>query len=103
MAKLIALYNQPTDPAAFDAYYEPTHVPLARRIPGLRDLEMSTSPVMTPAGPAPYYRVGVLTFDSMADLQAAFASPEGRAAAGDVANFATGGATLLIFDTKPLL
>lgn len=103
MAKLIALYNQPADTAAFDAYYEPTHVPLARKIPRLRAFEMSTSPVMTPAGPAPYYRVAVLTFDSMADIQEAFASPEGQAAAGDLANFATGGATLLIFDTKPLL
>jgi uncharacterized protein (TIGR02118 family) len=103
MAKLLALYNQPTDTAAFDAYYEPTHVPMARKIPGLTNLEMSTSPVMTPQGPAPYYRVGVLTFDSMADLQAAFASPEGQAAAGDIPNFASGGATLLIFDTKPLL
>ncbi len=28
--------------------------------------------------------------------QAALASPEGQAAAGDVANFATGGATLMI-------
>ena len=103
MAKIIVLYGQPSDPAAFDAYYEPTHVPIARKIPGLRSLEMSTTPVMTPMGPAPYHRVGVLSFDSMADLQAAFASPEGQAAAGDLPNFATGGATLLFFDAKPLL
>ena len=103
MAKIVVLYNQPTDPAAFDAYYEPTHVPIARKIPKLRDFEMSTSPVMTPQGPAPYHRVAVLTFDSMADVQAAFASPEGQAAVGDVPKFATGGATMLIFDTKPLL
>ena len=103
MAKIVVLYNQPKDTAAFDAYYEPTHVPIARKIPGLRNLEMSTTPVMTPTGPAPYHRVGVLTFDSMNDVQAAFASPEGQAAAGDISNFATGGATLLIFDTKPLL
>jgi hypothetical protein len=32
----------------------------------------------------------------MAALQAGFGSPEGQAAGGDVANFATGGATLMI-------
>jgi uncharacterized protein (TIGR02118 family) len=103
MATIVMLYNQPSDTAAFDAYYEPTHVPIARKIPGLREFEMSTGPVMTPAGPSPYHCLAMLTFDSMADVQAAFASPEGQAAAGDIPNFATGGATMLIVDTKPLL
>ena len=103
MAKIIVLYDQPADPEAFDAYYQKTHAPLALKIPGLREFEVSAGPVMTPAGPAPYHAVAVLTFDSMADVQAAFASPEGQAAAGDIPNFATGGATLLIFDAKPLL
>ena len=37
---------------------------------------------------------------SMADIGAALSSPEGQAAAADVGNFATGGVTLLIFDSK---
>jgi hypothetical protein len=36
----------------------------------------------------------------VADIQAAFGSAEGKAAAGDVPKFASGGADLLIFDTK---
>lgn len=36
----------------------------------------------------------------MADVNAALASPEGQAAAGDLANFASGGATLLIYDVR---
>jgi len=36
----------------------------------------------------------------MAAIAAAFASPEGQAAAADVANFATGGASLLMYDTQ---
>jgi hypothetical protein len=36
----------------------------------------------------------------MAAVQAAFGSPEGKAAAGDVANFATGGADMVFYDTK---
>jgi len=34
------------------------------------------------------------------DIQKAFGSEAGKAAAGDVGKFATGGADLLIFDTK---
>jgi uncharacterized protein (TIGR02118 family) len=102
MAKLIVLYNQPVDPAAFDAYYESRHVPIAKRIPGLRALDISTGPVMTPAGPGPYHVVGTLSFDSMSALQAGLGSPEGQAAAADLANFASGGATLLLFEDKAL-
>ena len=39
-----------------------------------------------------------LYFDSKDALAQALGSPEGQAAAGDVANFATGGATLLFSD-----
>lgn len=100
MAKLVSLYNPPADPAAFSEYLTSTHVPLAKKIPGLRSLEASVGPVMTPDGPAPYHMVGILSFDSMADLQAALGTPEGQAAAADLANFATGGVTVLVFDTQ---
>jgi uncharacterized protein (TIGR02118 family) len=33
--ELTVIYHQPEDPGAFDAYYETTHAPLARRLPGL--------------------------------------------------------------------
>jgi uncharacterized protein (TIGR02118 family) len=98
MAKAIVLYNPPADPAAFDAYYARTHTPLAKKIPRLRSLDVSTGPVFTPQGPAPYHLVAILGFDSMADLQAALGSPEGQAAVADLANFATGGATVLLYE-----
>ena len=99
MTQLLVLYNTPTDPAAFDRYYHGTHVPIARRIPGLLSYSISNGPVRALAGTAPYL-VATLNFDSMADVNAALASPEGQAAAADVGNFASGGATLLIFDSK---
>lgn len=101
MAKLIALYRHPKDPAFFDDYYRSRHVPLARAIPGLRSYEVSAGPVGTPAGPAPFHLVAELGFDSMADLRAALASPQGQATAADLANFATGGVDLLVYDTRP--
>jgi len=102
MAKVIALYKKPADPAAFDAYYHATHVPLAKTLPGLRGYQISHGPIGTPAGEAPLHLVAVLEFDSMAAIQAALTSPEGAATAADLGNFATAGVDLLMFDTKPV-
>ena len=99
MAQVLLLYNTPAEPAAFDRYYHQTHIPLARKIPGLRSYLISNGPVQALAGSPPYL-VAVLSFDSMADLNSALGSPEGQAAAADVPNFASGGATLLIYDSK---
>jgi len=99
MAQLLVLYNTPADPAAFDRYYHQTHVPIAQKIPGLRSYAISDGPVLALAGSAPYL-VAILSFDSMADINAALASPEGKAAAGDLPNFASGGATMLVYDSK---
>ena len=99
MAQVLVLYNTPAEPAAFDRYYREKHIPLARKIPGLRAYLISSSAVQALAGSAPYL-VAILNFDSMADLNAALASPEGQAAAADLPNFASGGATLLIYDSK---
>jgi uncharacterized protein (TIGR02118 family) len=99
MAQLLVLYNTPADPAAFDHYYHHTHIGLAKKIPGLRSYVISNGPVQAPTGTAPHL-VAILEFDSLTDLNAAVESPEGRAAAADLSNFASGGATLLIYDSK---
>ncbi len=99
MALLIAVYKTPKDKTAFDRYYRETHAPLAKKVPGLKAYEISKGPVVMPGGASNVHLVAILTFDSMAALQAGLASPEGRAAAGDLANFADGGADLMMFDT----
>jgi uncharacterized protein (TIGR02118 family) len=96
MVKLVVAYEAPADPAAFDAHYASTHEPLARAIPNLRRFEAGKV-LGTPDGsPAPYYFMAQLYFDDPGELQAGMASPEGQAAAADVANFASGGAALMI-------
>ena len=102
MAQLLVLYNQPADPAAFDRYYYETHVPIAKKIPGVRSYTVNSGNPMMVVGTFPAHLIAELEFDSMADLQAAMASPEGQAAAADVGNFAQAGVTLLVFDTKTL-
>ena len=100
MARLVVMYKTPRDTAAFDRYYFDKHVPLAKKIPGLRKYEVNNGPVATPAGPSGIHLVAILHFDDMAAIQSAFASAEGQAAAGDLPNFATGGADLYFFDTR---
>jgi uncharacterized protein (TIGR02118 family) len=100
MAELVVLYKMPKDPAAFDKYYAETHIPLAKKLPGLRKYQVSKGTVATPAGPSGVYLVAILTFDDMAAIQSAFGSAEGKAAAADVPKFASGGADLMFFDTK---
>lgn len=99
-AKLVVLYHQPTDRSEFDRYYAEVHTPLAKRQPGLRAFTINNGPITTPAGDSPYYVAAELMFDTLADLQAASASPEGQAAAADLANFAHTGITVLIYETR---
>jgi len=99
MAQVFVLYNTPADPAAFDRYYRDKHIPLAKKIPGLRSYSINDGPVQALAGTAPYL-IAILTFDSIAAVNAALTSPEGQAAAADLPNFASSGATLLLCDTK---
>lgn len=100
MAKLVVLYKKAQDPAAFDAHYASTHAPLAKKIPGLRKYEISTGQVTTPQGSSDYQLVATLSFDSLDALQKGLASPEGQAAAADLANFAQAGVELLMFESK---
>jgi uncharacterized protein (TIGR02118 family) len=96
MVKLLVAYGKPQDTDTFDAYYANTHAPLAEKIPGLRKFEHGKV-LGTPDGSdAPYYFLATLYFDSPEDLQAGLSSAEGQAAAGDLENFASGGATLMI-------
>ena len=101
MAQLIALYKKPANVAAFDDYYFSTHVRKAKKVPGLRSYQVSSGPLASPQGDSPYHLVALLEFDSLAAIQAGMGSPEGKATAADLANFAQAGVDLLMFDTKP--
>jgi uncharacterized protein (TIGR02118 family) len=98
MARLIVMYNNAPDVAAFKKYYFDQHVPLAKKIPGLKKYETSQGPVLTPTGPSAYQLVAILHFESVAAIQHAFASPEGQAAAADAQTL--GVAQMLIFDDR---
>jgi uncharacterized protein (TIGR02118 family) len=95
MHVLTVCYGHPADPAAFDAYYTSTHVPLAEKIPEVTSFTYRHCDSLD-ASPAPYYLLAELGFPSAEALAAALSSPEGQAAAGDLPKFATGGVTMFV-------
>lgn len=75
-------------------------MPLAKTLPGLRGYEVTRGDVMGMAGKHGAYLVAIVEFDSMAAIQAAMASPEGRATAADLANFAGAGVDVMFSETR---
>jgi 4-carboxymuconolactone decarboxylase len=99
MHKVLALYPPPKDPAHFKRYYEETHLPLAAQLPGLL-ASRHTFSVEGVGNPSPYFCIWEGEFASAAAMARAMESPVGQKVAADVANYATGGVTILHFDVR---
>lgn len=97
--RLVVSYGQPEDPAAFDAYYRDTHAPLALAQPGVVRFSYGHPRSLDPSQDAPYL-VAELDFDSEQAMGESMSTPEGRETGKDVANFATGGFTIVHFDVQ---
>ena len=83
MARMVVIYKKPDDVAAFERHYYEIHVPMAKRLPGIRKYEVSQGPIMSPAGPSEAWLVGTLHFDSLTAMRDAFASEVGIECAAD--------------------
>jgi uncharacterized protein (TIGR02118 family) len=103
MIRLLVLYGQPKDPEAFDRYYQEIHIPLARRMQGLKKWTIGKV-TQAPDGPAsPWYYMADLYADSREQLDAILASPEGQASIADVPNYASGGVTFVFTEIEDVL
>lgn len=103
MVRFLVLWDTPSDPAAFDRHYREVHIPLARKLPGLRRYSLSRNAVAIRGG-EPFYLVAELEWDTMDDLHAAFGSEQGQATAADVAELATGGGVRsMVFEVEALV
>lgn len=104
MARMLVIYKKPADVNAFTKHYFETHVPLALKLPGLRKYEISCGPVTVIAGPPDVHLIGTLHFDDTDAIKAAFASPQGQAAAADRRLFAPDdtGIQMFVFDPRKL-
>ena len=95
MPRLIALYNVPEDPAAFDAHYSGVHSAIVAGYPNLRGVKLTT-PSGVAGRPAPFHLMAEMAFDTLEDLDAAMMSDAGTASARDLRNFAGAGVTLFV-------
>lgn len=85
MVRFLVLYKKPQDTEAFERHYHDVHLPLAKKLFGLRYYRISRN--ITPVrGGEPYYLVAELAWDDMDSLKKAFASPEGQATSQDMVN-----------------
>ena len=83
MARMLVIYRTPKDPEAFDRHYFDVHVPMARRLLGLKKYEVSKGPIVALASAADSYLIATLHFGSLAAVKEAFATECGRACAAD--------------------
>lgn len=96
MVKLSVFYGEPRDAAAFEKYYADIHVPLASKMQGVNKIELSRV-IGTPDGKTPaFYRMADLYFNDAEHMKRVMETPEAKATVADLANFATGGVTVLI-------
>lgn len=92
---LTVTYPAPKDPNRFKAYYEATHVPLARQLPGLKSCAFAYPEALGP-GPAPFC-IFQAWFADAAAMVAALQSDVGQKVAADVPNYSPDGATIFHF------
>jgi uncharacterized protein (TIGR02118 family) len=96
--KITFIYENPADPAAFEAAYAGGHVDLARRLPGVRRIEESKVWPKEDGSPTPAYRMLDLYFDDYHAASAAVATPEAQSLLPSVFALATGGVRILFCD-----
>lgn len=89
MVKLVALYRKSADPTAFDKAYFETHIPLVKKIPGLRRVDVARV-TGAPRGEPEYYMLAEMYFDDKATMDRAMASPENMEAGKNLMSFAKG-------------
>jgi uncharacterized protein (TIGR02118 family) len=99
---MVVIYKQPADVKAFNKHYFEKHIPLAKKLPGLRKYEISNGPITTLVGSQDVYLIGTLYFDDLDAIKKAFASPEGQAAGADRRIYAPddSGVQMFIFDRR---
>ena len=103
MVRLLVLYGQPKDPAAFDKYYQEVHIPIARQMKGLKRWTVGKVTGTADGQRSPYYYLADLYMESREDFDTLLSSPEGQSAVADVPNYATGGATFLYTEIEEVI
>ncbi len=81
MIRLLVLHGHPTDPEAFDRHYREVHIPIAKKMKGLKKSTIGKVTATPDGGPSPFYYVADLYMESKAEFEALLAST-GRQGSG---------------------
>jgi uncharacterized protein (TIGR02118 family) len=105
MARMVVVYQTPEDVEAFRRHYFETHVPLVRKLPGLRGYDVSDGPIAGPGGASDTHMIATLHFDDTAALRNALASEAGQACGADRRKFAPDASKfqMFFFESKDLV
>jgi uncharacterized protein (TIGR02118 family) len=98
--KITIIYDNPTDPDAFEAAYEPEQLEAARRIPGYLRLEASKVWPKEDGSPTPAYRMIDLYYPDYAAVSSAVTTPEAGAFFAAMTRLSTGGVRVLASDIE---
>jgi uncharacterized protein (TIGR02118 family) len=98
VSKLIVLYKKPADPAHFDKHFRTVHMPLVKKMPGLRGFSFGPASKLD-GGEGAFFWMFVGTFDSLKAINDALASPEGQKVVADIPNYYHEAPTILHLDS----
>ena len=98
--KITVIYDNPTDPAVFEAGYAAEQVALARRIPGVQRIETSKVWPKEDGTPTPAYRMVDLYFSDYEAASAAVTTPEAADLFPSIFGLATGGVRIVFADVE---
>lgn len=98
--KITVIYDNPTDPAEFEAAYPTEQLEAARRIPGHLRLEASKVWPKEDGSPTPAYRCLGLYYPDYATACEAVTTPEAQAFFKALGRLATGGVRVLMSDIE---
>jgi uncharacterized protein (TIGR02118 family) len=100
--KITAIYDNPADPAAFDAAWADGVVDLARTLPGLDHLETSKVWPKEDGSPTPAYRMLDLYFPDYETASHAVTTPEAGELFPVLIGLGAAGVKLLFSDVEPV-
>ena len=98
--KITVIYDNPTDPQAFEAAYESEQLKAAQQIPGYVRFEASKVWPKEDGSPTPAHRMIDLYFPDYAAASVAVTTPEAGAFFQAMARLATGGVRVLFSDIE---
>jgi uncharacterized protein (TIGR02118 family) len=98
--KLTVIYDNPTDPAAFEEHYSTEHIALASKVPNVQKVETAKVFPKEDGSPTPAYRTADLYFADYDTAVATLGTPEGGALIQDALTLGTGGVKFLLSDIE---